>query len=213
MPKKEILIIGSGSQARYVIDILKSHKNLTIAGLVDIESDSRVGKNINGFSILSTYRKFTTKYSPRRYHVIVAYGLNSTKKKIALELAKKGFKFVSAISSLASVSPSAQIGEGCIINPFAVVMPNAEIGDHVILHSHCVVEHDNKIESYSNLAPGVTLAGRVHVGEGATIYTGATVIPDIEIGSWATVAAGAVVIKNVQSKTRVAGVPAAEMRD
>ena len=206
---ENLVIIGSGSQARYVIDIVRAGQFYDLAGIVDIENPLNVGRRVNGVPILCILDDLPAHFRPGDCKLIVAYGKNALKRDIVHQFEEHGFQFGQVISPLAHVSPTAHIGEGCVINPMAVVMPNVQLGRHVVLHSLCVVEHDNVIGDFANIAPGVSLAGRVTVGEGTYIYTGASVVPDVKIGSWAIVAAGAVVVRDVPDHDTVAGVPAA----
>jgi acetyltransferase EpsM len=203
-----LLIVGSGSQARYVIEIVQSDGVRPIIGIADIESVDNIGNLVNGVPVKWTVDQLLTGHI--KAHVVIAYGDGRKKQKLALDLGASGYTFTSVVSEAAYVSDSAMIGSGCIVNPSAVVMPNAIIGDHAIIHSQCVVEHDNRIGDFANIAPGVSMGGRVTVGEGARVFTGATLIPDISIGAWATVGAGAVVITDVEPGTTVVGNPARE---
>jgi len=205
---ENLVIIGSGSQARYVIDTARAGPFYEIVGIVDVENPLNVGKRVNGVPIVCVLDDLPTCFKPGDCKLIVAYGNNARKREVVQQVEEYSFEFGQAISPLAHVSPTALVGEGCIVNPMAVVMPNAQVGRHVVLHSLCVVEHDNVIGDFANIAPGVSLAGRVTVGEGTYIYTGASIVPDVKIGSWAIVAAGAVVVRDVLDHDTVAGVPA-----
>lgn len=214
MPAKtsKVLIVGAGSQARYAIDIFRSLKGVRLLGLADLESSAPLGRVVNGAKVLCAASDIPKRFKPSACLLLLAYGDNRRKKELAERFFALGYRFASAVSPEASISPHARIGAGCIINPQAVVMPDASVGEHVILHSHVVVEHDDVIGDFANLAPGVSLAGRVKVGTGAYIYTGAKVIPDKSVGDWAVVAAGAVVTRDVPVGGRVAGVPATAMK-
>lgn len=52
---------------------------------------------------------------------------------------------VAHIHVQASVAPSAKLGSGVQIGPYAVVGDNVELGDGCILHSHAVVSGPSKI--------------------------------------------------------------------
>ena len=208
----KLLIIGSGSQARYVIDIVREKGGCRILGIADIEQRPAAGKAVNGVKVTCFLDDVPAIYSPRGCRVIIAYGKNGKKRAIAEALEKKGFKFYTAVSPRACVSPSASVGEGSIINPLAVIMPNASVGRHVIIHSNAVIEHDNVIEDYANIGPGVSFGGRVRVKKGAYVYTGASVVPGITIGKDSVVGAGAAVIKDVADGDVVAGCPARSVK-
>lgn len=205
---EKLLIIGCGSQARYVIDIVGFDKSFEIAGLVDLESGEKTGNKINDVEVKCQLEEVVKHFSPEKIKVVVAHGEIARKSRTVKFLEENGFSFGNVICSKAVISPYARIGKGCIINPNVVTMPNSVIGDHVIIHSQTVIEHDNEIGDFCNIGPGVSFGGHVKISQKTYVYTGATVIPRIKIGKNAVVAAGAVVIKDVKDNEVVAGVPA-----
>jgi len=208
-----LLVIGCGSQARYVIDNLQSAGAEEPVGLVDVEAGHMVNRYINGIQVVCCLEEIPSHFSPEQVNVIVAHGDIQTKLKAESFLSNQGFEFQNAIHERTAVSPSAIIGKGCIINPNVTVMPNAEIGNHVVVHSGAVIEHDNEIGDFVNIAPGVSLAGNVEIGSSTYVYTGASVIPKVKLGTDCVIGAGAVVIEDVPDNKVVAGVPAHVIRD
>jgi sugar O-acyltransferase (sialic acid O-acetyltransferase NeuD family) len=202
------VVFGCGSQARYVIDNLRSHGPDELVGLVDLETGAGVGQEWNGVRVRWSRDQALAELDPATCRVIVAHGDNALKCRIAEQLSQAGFRFFSAVHARALVSPSAEIGEGSIVNAGAILLPNCVLERHVIVHSGAVIEHDCVLGEGANVAPGVNLAGRVRVGRGAYLYTGSIVIPKVEIGAFAVVGAGAVVLKNVPEGGRVVGNPA-----
>ncbi|ODS34549.1 MAG: putative transferase [Candidatus Scalindua rubra] len=208
---QDLLIIGCGSQARYVIDII-SNENCNIIGAVDLEAGNMVGKIINDVKIICKLQEVPQRFDSGNIKVILAHGDIAIKVAAINFLHSYGFGFGRAISSHSIISPFSKVGVGCIINPNVVIMPNAVIGNHVIIHSQSVIEHDNKIGDLSNVAPGVSFGGNVIVGERTYIYTGASIIPGVCIGNDCILGSGAVVIKDVKDNEVVAGVPARTIR-
>ena len=209
---EKLVIVGTGSQAGYVIDIVQHGGSFEVVGLVDIERASNVGKIINGARVICLLNDIDKHIRPSEARIVVAYGKNDIKREIVESLASRGFEFSRLISAAAYVSQAAQIGEGCIVNPLAAIMPGARLGRHVIIHTQAAIEHDNVLEDYVNVGPGVSLGGGVQVGQGSYVYTGASVSPRITIGKWAVIGAGAVVIHNVSDYDVVAGVPAKSIK-
>lgn len=202
------VVFGCGSQARYVIDNLRSLGADRLLGLVDLETGSGVGQTWNGVAVRWSLDRALSELSPEGTEVIVAHGDNTLKLRVAERLAGLGFRFFTAVHAQAIVSPSAEIGAGCIVNAGAILLPNCRLERHVIVHSGAVIEHDCVLGEGANVAPGVNLAGRVRVGRGAYLYTGCMVLPKVEIGARAVVGAGTVVLGNVPEGGRVVGNPA-----
>ncbi len=207
-PRAYRAVFGCGSQARYVIDNLRSQGPDELLGLVNLESGGAVGRVFNGVEVKWKLDDALSALDPTSVEVIVAHGKNAIRRRIVGELTARGFRFFSAIHARAVVSPSATLGIGCIVNAGAVLMPNCTLEPHVIVHSGCVIEHDCVLGERSNVAPGVHLAGRVRIGQDAYVYTGASIIPDVKIGTGAIVGAGAVVLHDVPDGACVVGNPA-----
>ena len=209
---KDLYIIGTGSQARYVIENLAANQTHHAAGMVDLENPRNIGKEINGVPVICMLDSIEEHFSPAMGEVIIAYGNNLRKREIARDLVHRGYTFASTVNSNSYLSSLVEIGAGCILNPNVTIMPNTFIGDHVIIHSGSVIEHDNRLEDFVNIAPGVSTSGNVTIGEGTYIYTGASIIPGIRVGKWAVVGAGANVIEEVDDYAVVVGNPAKVIR-
>src|SRR4051812_4054517 len=116
MPKK-IMIIGTGSQARYVLDLLAQDPAGAVLGMADIEGEKQVGKTINGVPVICTAEQVPDRVSPSDCAIVIAYGDVKRKQTLAGYFQEKGFTFANAISRLAYISPTAVVGQGCVMNP------------------------------------------------------------------------------------------------
>jgi len=208
--KQKVIIIGIGTQAKYISDIFGDKSDFKIIGFIKDNDDkdpywiSHYGASLyNNFDSIEQHNIQT-----RTCKFIVANSCNKSKERIVNKFSEYDIEFVNAVHSSSIIAPSAKIGTNSIINANAVIQPFAKIGSGVMIHSGVIVEHDNVIEDYVNLAPGVKLSGWVTVKKGAYLYTGANVIPGITIGEDAIVGAGSVVLENVPDNATVAGVPA-----
>jgi sugar O-acyltransferase (sialic acid O-acetyltransferase NeuD family) len=212
------IILGCGSQARYVIEALierhQLHNNDSKPEifLTDIESNKMIGESVNGFKVLFNLEQLISESLLLDNYFVIAHGENKLKEKLVNQLRKYSIEYNTVIHPRAYISKYATIGSGSIINSGAMVLPNAEIKSHCIIHSGSIVEHDCIINDYVNIAPGVVLAGRVNVGKRTYLYSGVTVIPGVNIGSDVIVGAGAVVLHDIPDGKTVVGVPAKEVK-
>ncbi len=204
-----ILVIGAGSQARYVIETVRHRKGTHVIGLIDtFENRDYWGRWIDGVEVLGGAAALGSIEPADDLGVVLAIADASQKEAIADTLAARGHRFVSVVHPAAVLASDVKIGIGSIINAGAIIERGSRIGAHVIIHAGCVIEHDNIVEDFANIAPGVVTAGRVVIGKGVIVFTGARITPDVVIGKGAVVGAGAVVIGSVAPQTTVAGVPA-----
>lgn len=79
-----------------------------------------------------------------------------------------------AVSPLASVHPTARLGKGVDVQPFAVIDEDVEIGDGAVIHS------------------GVRIMAGCRIGAGTTIFSNAVLYENTEVGPRCILHAGAV---------------------
>lgn len=204
----EVVIFGAGGLGALVHDILVQGRRARVVGFLD--SDAALhGRTIGGLPVLGGIDALARLRLHRGLRAVVAIGDNHTRLTVALSIRRLGVPLASAIHPLASISPSATLGEHLIIGPRATVCVHAKVGPHCVLSAGSIVEHDNHLGAGVFLHPAVRLAGTVHVEDGAVIGIGASVIQGRRIGRWARVGPGSVVIRDVAPQTSVSGVPAA----
>lgn len=145
---------------------------------------------------------------PEYVDAVVAVGDASMRLTLLKQLSHEKFHLPSLIHPTAWVSPSARLGEGCMVFAQAVVNADAHIGRGVIINTGATVDHDCVISDGAHICPGAHLAGEVHIGHASWIGIGASVIQQVHIGSGVMVGAGAAVTGHVPDSDKVVGVPA-----
>ncbi len=205
-----IYLYGYGGHAKVILDILHQ-QGRKVTALVD-DNPSLKASLIHGVPVYLA-AEITNFTSTENSQWIVAIGNNQIRKKIALKLSKKGYRFTTAIH------PSARIGLGVTIEPGTVVManvvinPDTHIGSHVIVNTGAIIDHDCHIGNYSHISPGCNLCGLVSVGMGVFLGVGSSVSPLMEIGDGATCSAGSVVTKSLRADCFAQGCPAQIVED
>ena len=208
---KGILIIGTGAQAKYALEIFNLN-NMTVCGLVALPEESPP-ESLDNTEILGDLQDFESIYQKcEKPSLLLCCSRNKEKEELKVSLSKYDPEYTNAIHPTAVIARTAVLGQGIILNACAVIQPYARIGNHIMIHAGVIIEHDCIIQNYVNLAPKVTLAGHVKIGKGTTVYTGAVICPTVKTGDYCTVGAGSVVLRSVEDGKKVAGVPASEIK-
>lgn len=82
------------------------------------------------------------------------------------------------IDALAFVSPSAKIGEGCYIGPFAYIGDNAVVGDGCQIYPHAVVGENVKVGNNCLFYPNSVIYHDCRVGNNVTLHSGSVIGAD-----------------------------------
>jgi sugar O-acyltransferase (sialic acid O-acetyltransferase NeuD family) len=202
-----IIIYGAGGLGALVQDVLQQAGRYQPVAFLD-SNPAKHRQIIGGLSVRGGIEQIPALRRAGAGAAIVAIGDNITRAAVAETLATHGLRLVSAIHPLASLSPSAEIGDHVIIGPRATVCVHTRIGAHTVVSAGAIADHDNVIGRGVFLHPAVKLAGAVMVEDFAEIGIGATVIPGRRVGRGACVEPGAVVIHDVAPNTTVGGIPA-----
>ena len=84
----------------------------------------------------------------------------------------------SGVHPLASVDPSAHLGEHVSIGPFAVVEADAVVGEGARIAAHAVVERGAQVGAGSRLGPRVVLGAGCRVGQRCIVHAGVVIGAD-----------------------------------
>jgi sugar O-acyltransferase (sialic acid O-acetyltransferase NeuD family) len=210
-----ILILGAGSQARVVADIIMAAAKARnqahgIVGYIELGMDpARVGKQMLGFSVLGQIADLAAII--KRFGAATAalgYGENALRADLIAIAQAAGLSLPVIIHPSAVVSPTATLGPGTVVAAFGYVGTEARLAPGCIINTAAGADHDCVLEACVHLAVGARLAGNVQVGARTTIGAGATVIPGITVGMDVTVGAGAAVVSDLPDGCTAIGVPA-----
>ncbi len=203
---RDVVIFGAGGLGSVTRDILMRAGRYRAIAFLDSAEVQR-GRVVDGLRVLGGVEQLGALRA-RLAGAVVAIGDNAARVRIANHLRSAGISLVSAIHPLASVSPSAHVGQHVIIGARVHVCVHARIGEDSVLCAGAIIEHDNVLGRGVFIHPAARLAGTVTVEDGATVGIGACVIPGRRIGARAVVQPGAVVIADVPAGACVAGAPA-----
>ena len=134
----KIVIIGSGTTAKSVVNILLENKSMQIAGFLGNDNDNKKysGKNvISNFPFLGSYELLEDLNKIDIRGFIVAIGDNRLRERIYYKALKCNLIPINAISKQSIISNSALIDKGVIIKPGCIIGHDVNIRQNTKIYS------------------------------------------------------------------------------
>jgi sugar O-acyltransferase (sialic acid O-acetyltransferase NeuD family) len=197
----KVILVGGFHE---IIELCESN-SFEIIGIIDTQGKGTyrdykiICDDANAVSIDNYYREIPLIITPD--HPI-------TRERLFEYYLKLGFKFATLVSNKASISKSAIIYEGCVIQASTNVSAESVIGKSVKLNTMCNIMHNVKIGDFSTIAPNSVILGNVSIGKCCYIGSNSTILPNISICDKVIIGAGAVVTKNIVKPGTYIGAPA-----
>lgn len=202
----DINIMGAGLYAVPMIELAIACGYNPVA-IYDKDS-SKIGQSILNVPIIGVDKDILHS-EIRGMFFAIAIGNNQVRVSLFDELKKRGAVVPRLIHPTSYISPSATIGEGVYIQPHAIIWSLVDIRESVIISPSTVICHHTSIGKGCMIANLVAIGSDIRVGDGVFVGMGSTIMTGIKkIGNNAIIGAGAVVIKDVESQSKVVGVPA-----
>jgi sugar O-acyltransferase (sialic acid O-acetyltransferase NeuD family) len=188
----DVIVVGAGGHAAEIDEYIcygSKKSRFKVIGFID---DNETSYNKYQFSAPYLGNIKDHDIQNDKYYIIGIANL-SYRKSIVANLLGKGARFVTFIHDIAYVSPSAKIGVGVVIAPYANVGPNVVIGDFTLLNARTSIGHDSIVGSHNFISPNVSLSGHTSIGDENLFGINSATIPGVQIGSRNKIAAGMVV--------------------
>jgi len=208
MNEGRVILVGAGGFGREVLawarDAHRGGSFPLITGFLDDNPNA-----LSGFSYELDYLGSISDFRAKTEDLfVVGVGSPDSKKKISIYFKDHLKNFLTLIHPSAVVAPTATIGRGVIVCPFALISTDTIISDFVTLNAMSSIGHDSRVGRYSTLSGHVDVTGQVEVGEGVFFGTGAKVVPRIKVGNNAKIGAGCTVMRSVQAESTYYTTPA-----
>lgn len=214
----DIILVGAGGCMRelawQIEESNKDNPKWNIVGYINKASSSDKEEIIVGDKIIPYLGDDKYILSQRiNTNVVLSVGNVELRSKLyELYKVNEYIKFPNIIIAGKKICKDVQLGQGCIISDNVKISTNVKLGDFVFVNMDSTICHDGRIEDFVSINPRVTLAGNVHVGKSTEIGMGTNIIQGIGIGKNVVIGAGSVVIRDVEDNSRIAGVPAKNIR-
>ncbi len=151
---------------------------------------------------------FSDEFSDLEFYLGIGYKHLEVRHDIIKKLKSSGRKVNSLIHNKSYISPSAKVGDGCILFPGVNIDQNVRIDDGCILHNGVIISHNSSIGECCYFSPNTVLSGDVNVGKFCFFGTGCLVSNSVTIGSNVKAGIGSVITNNTESGLSVIGNPA-----
>lgn len=203
-----LIIVGAGGfgweLAQFARDAIEHGAALRVKGLLDDDPDLQPPPHTD-LPILGNTHDYAIDPADR---FLISVGDPATRRQIGERLRARGAQFTSLVHPQTYVAPTAMIGNGCIIAPFATVGNCACLGDHVLLNLFASAGHDAQIGAYGVISPYAVVSGGAVLGDAVFVGAHGVVTPQKTVGSQSQVAAGAVVYRDLPNDVLAVGNPA-----
>jgi sugar O-acyltransferase (sialic acid O-acetyltransferase NeuD family) len=208
----QLVIAGAGGHAKVIIEAVRTHGRWIVAAL----TDPVIRGEVLGVPVVGTDEELPRLRQQGLAAGLVGVGsirLPTLRVELFQRLREVGFVLPSVYHFRATVSPTAEVGEGTVVLAGAVINAQARVGRNVIVNTGAIIEHDCVIGDHVHVAPrsvvggGAAIEARVHVGMGAIILQGR------RVGEGTVIGAGAVVNRDLPPNTVCVGVPARPVRE
>lgn len=165
---RNLLIIGAGIYGLVAKEIAESMGCFQrIAFVDDCATDTPDGTPVVGTTndLVSLSENFE--------NVVVAIGNPTVRQALLNRIEKETLmRIVSLISPRAYLSPSSQIGKGCIIEPMAVIHTGCVLGKGCLVCAGAVVNHASLCGDCVQVDCNATVAGNTLVPSGTKVLSG-----------------------------------------
>jgi sugar O-acyltransferase (sialic acid O-acetyltransferase NeuD family) len=211
---KNVVIIGGGNQAHYVIDIIEKEGKYNVVGIID--SVHEVGSDRFGHKILGRQENISELIDQYQiYGGIIAIGDNWARYNVSNQILDliPNFNFINAIHPSVIIGNNVQIGKGVTAMAGVIFNPKSVIGDFTFFATGAQVEHDCVISDFASISAGSVTGGFVKLGKYSALTLSVTVLDRIEIGENTVVGAGSLVLKSLPSNVLAYGNPATIIRN
>ena len=139
---------------------------------------------------------------------VIGAGDPGLRRDIYAELKERGANLINLVHPWSYVCPSAQLGEGNIIQRGCTVFANARLGNGNYINGAVNIAHDASIGDFNFLAPYAIVLGGASIGSHNHLGPHSVVLEHARMGNSNSLAPGSTLYKGCKDNCRMAGNPA-----
>ncbi|MFC1807237.1 hypothetical protein ACFL0T_02585 [Candidatus Omnitrophota bacterium] len=201
----KVVIVGVGTTAMIVADIIIESHNFKLAGFVGTakeEKNLRRSKVYHDAPFLGDHSILSSLKNEDIVGFIAAVGDNQIREKLFYKGTQAGLIPVNAVSSKANINPDVSLGKGAVISPGAVLSHGVSLGNNIILDPSVTIDVNCSIGDHCYMYSGTLICGGCVIEKNVTLEAGVIVEPNRKIGKNNHISAGTVVRKDIKGLYR-----------
>ncbi len=191
----KVIIFGNTQSAELALYYLQNDSEHEVAGFT-VEEQYIKEPEFHGLPLVP-FETVEQQFPPSDYLFfapMTATGMNQVRARVYEQGLEKGYKYISYISSHATVLTD-KIGENCFILEDNTIQPYVQIGNNCVLWSGNHIGHHSRIGNHVFFTSQVVLSGNCQVNDYCFFGVNATIRDSSVIGEGNFVSMGATVMK------------------
>lgn len=205
----QIVIVGAGETAELAYEYFTYDSEHDVVAFA-VEREFLKTDRLFGLPVMAV-DDIENHYPPQSFRAFVAVSytkLNRVRARLYQDMKRKGYEFVSYVSSRAFVWRNVEIGENCFILEGNVLQYGVRIGNNVVLWSGNHVGHQSVVRDNVFVSSHVVISGYCDVGESCFIGVNSCFADHVVVARDCLIGMGAVVDKNTEARKVYRGNPA-----
>jgi len=205
-PTNRVIIFGINDLAELATYYLRNDSRYQVIGYTTTK-EYRPKENMFQLLPIWSWEDLENYFEPDEYLLFAPLADNKLREKIYNEGLKKGYKFISYISSKATTF-NTQVGENCFILEDNTIQPFTKVGNNVVMWSGNHLGHHSIVEDNCFISSHVVISGHCNIKKGAWLGVNSTIRDGVTIGENSIVGMGSVVTKSIPNNETWIGSPA-----
>lgn len=198
LPKNGILVVGTGTLARWAAQLLEAAGEL-VYGFAPTREHPE--KEQDTLSILPpiTRARMWKLIKQHQADYVIALVDPVARERMATALFEKTQRVARpVIHDSVYVAPTAKLGGGVLLFPHVVIGISCDIGGYVLIESLTAVGAGTKIEDFVNIGSGCQIGENCEIASYAWIGRGSVIYEGVRIGKGAQIRPGSIVRDHVK---------------
>ena len=198
----KVILFGCGRGADVAYRYLTRDSDHEICGFT-VEADYGTTDTFKGLPVVS-FEEVETHFPPDDYKMFILLGyqeMNHLRANKYLSAKRKGYDFVSYVSSQIYTLEPLKVGENCFIMENQSINLDVEIGNNVVMWSCNHIGDRTVIGDHTWFSSHITIAGEVTIGNYCFLGINASISNHVELGDETFVGAASFIANSTEKSS------------